>query len=276
MTAILNPDLGLRSGNLRVCLADGADDIEAAQRLRYHVFYEERHAKPSPEMAAAKRDLDAFDDVCDHLLVIDDAHPSGRPTVVGTYRLLRRSAADVHGRFYTADEFDISPLLSVDGEVLELGRSCVAAEYRNRATMQLLWRGIALYLEHYDIQLMFGCASLDGTDIDTLKTQLAYLYHHHLAPEALRPVAVPERYVSMDLVAKDDLPVARALAQLPPLVKGYLRLGGFVGDGAVVDKQFNTTDICMIVKSDLITGRYRDRYEGGSGRVRPKVGDEGV
>ena len=276
MTETLQPHLGLRSGNLRVCLGDGADDIEAAQRLRYHVFYEERHAQPSPEMAAVKRDLDGFDAICDHLLVIDDAHPSGAPTVVGTYRLLRRSVALAHGRFYTADEFDIGPLLTVEGELLELGRSCVAAEYRNRSTMQLLWRGIALYLEHYDIQLMFGCASLDGTDIDALKTQLAYLHHYHLAPEALRPVAVPERYVAMDLVAKDDLHATRALAELPPLVKGYLRLGGFVGDGAVVDKQFNTTDVCMIVKSDLITGRYRDRYEGGSGRGRGKAGDEGA
>ncbi|WP_372054905.1 GNAT family N-acetyltransferase [Tistrella mobilis] len=276
MTETLQPDLGLRSGNLRVCLADGADDIEAAQRLRYHVFYEERHAQPSPEMAAVKRDLDGFDAICDHLLVIDEAHSSGAPTVVGTYRLLRRSVALAHGRFYTADEFNISPLMTVEGELLELGRSCVAAEYRNRSTMQLLWRGIAIYLEHYDIQLMFGCASLDGTDIDALKTQLAYLYHYHLAPEALRPVAVPERYVSMDLVAKGDLHATRALAELPPLVKGYLRLGGFVGDGAVVDKQFNTTDVCMIVKSDLITGRYRDRYEGGSGRGRGKAGDEGA
>lgn len=265
-TAELNSDLGLRAGTLQVRLALGAEEVDAAQALRYHVFYDEHGAAPTEEMARLKRDADGFDEVCDHLLVIDDSHPSGQPTVVGTYRLLRRSIADATKGFYTADEYDITKLIAVPGEILELGRSCVHANYRNRATMQLLWRGIAMYLERFDIQLMFGCASLGGVDIDELKLQLSYLYYNHLAPADLCVSAVSERYVAMDLVGRDGIDDLRALASLPPLIKGYLRLGGFVGDGAVVDKQFNTTDVCMIVKSDLITSKYRDRYEGGSGR----------
>ena len=102
--------------------------------------------------------------------------------MIGTYRLLRRSVAERHGGFYTQTEFDIAPLLAVPGELLELGRSCVAAAYRTRPTMQLLWRGIAKYVFEHDIKIMFGCASLPGTDIAELAPALTYLHHFHLAP----------------------------------------------------------------------------------------------
>jgi putative hemolysin len=122
--------------------------------------------------------------------------------------------------------------------------------------MQIMWRGIAEYVLHHQVQIMFGCGSMHGTDPDALGAQLSYLYHHHLAPPALRPVAVPERYVDMRRLEPDAFNPKRALASLPPLIKGYLRLGGFVGDGAVVDYEFNTTDVCVVVKTDLVTDRY--------------------
>jgi putative hemolysin len=218
-------------------------------------------AKPSVEMARLKRDFDSFDGACDHLLVVDHGRGSGAQAVVGTYRLIRRTAAERHGRFYSAAEYDIGKIAAYPGEILELGRSCVDASARNRPTMQLLWRGIAAYVFHYDIALMFGCASLPGIDADALAVPLSYLYHHHLAPPALRPRALLERYVDMrrlDPVAFDP---ARSLAELPPLIKGYLRLGGFVGDGAVIDHQFNTTDVCVVVKTDLITDKYHRHYK---------------
>jgi putative hemolysin len=108
---------------------------------------------------------------------------------------------------------------------------------------------------------MFGCASLPGTDPATLAVPLSYLHHHHLAPPALRPRALPHRRVEMRQVAACDLDPMRAMGMLPPLVKGYLRLGGFVGDGAVVDHQFNTTDVCIVVKTDLVTEKYYRHYE---------------
>jgi putative hemolysin len=247
----------VRQGDLEVRLARSEAEVSAAQRLRYQIFYEEMAARPTADMAAASSDFDDFDRICDHLLVIDTT----KDAVVGTYRLIRRSAAMRHGRFYSADEYDIAPLLAYPGEILELGRSCVAEGYRTRAAMQLLWRGIAAYVFRHQIGLMFGCASLPGTDIGALRLPLSYLYHYHLAPPELRPRAVESRHVEMALMAKEEIDTHRGIAELPPLIKGYLRLGGFVGDGAVIDDQFNTTDVCVIVKTDLVTAKYYKHYE---------------
>lgn len=254
-------DLGdLRSGTLEVRLARSVADVEAAQALRYRVFYDEMNAKPTPEMAAARRDFDSFDDVADHLMVIDHALGDGPESVVGTYRLIRREAAAKHGGFYTADEYDIARIVAFDGPILELGRSCTDARYRNRPTMQLLWKGIAAYVFHHGIELMFGCASLPGNDVEQLAPALSYLYHNHLAPEELRPRALPERFTDMNRLPPDGYDAKRVLAGLPPLIKGYLRLGGFVGDGAVIDPQFNTTDVCVIVKTGQVTESYYRHY----------------
>jgi L-ornithine Nalpha-acyltransferase len=249
------------SGPLQVRLAETPADIDAAQALRYRIFYERLGARPLPEMARRRRDIDRFDDDCDHLLVLDHSCGAGADTVVGTYRLIRRETAARLGAFYSANEFDIAPLVDQPGEILELGRSCVDPAYRQRSAMQLLWSGIAAYVFYYEITLMFGCASLPGTDPDALAMPLAYLHHHHLAPPPLRPRALPERYVDMRRLPPNSIDPARALAALPPLIKGYLRLGGFVGDGAVIDAQFNTTDVCILVKTDLVTEKYSRHYE---------------
>lgn len=253
------------ASGLDVRLAATAEEIVAAQRLRYRVFYEEMGAKPTPEMAAASRDFDAFDDVCDHLLVIDSKRGNGADGVVGTYRLQRRESPKF-SRFYSAGEYDISKIQGFSGNVLELGRSCVDAAYRTKMTMQSLWRGIAGYVFTHNIDLMFGCASLPGTDPQALALPLSYLYHHHLAPEDVRPRALDKLYTRMDLLPANGFDPKRALVQLPPLVKGYLRLGGFVGDGAVIDYQFNTTDVCVIVKTDLITDKYFRHYDRTASR----------
>jgi len=255
-------------GNLRIRLAEDSAEIRAAQALRYRVFYESMSAKPTAEMAAAQRDFDSFDDYCDHLLVFDEERGPGADAVVGTYRVMRREGAARRGQFYSSDEYEIGKLTSYPGEILELGRSCVDPTYRNGATMQLLWRGIAEYVFFYDISIMFGCASLPGTDPEELRMPLAYLYHHHLAPPALRACAVPERYVAMDLLPQEEVSIPQGRQGLPPLIKGYLRLGGFVGDGAVVDPDFGTTDVCVVVKTDWVTDKYLRHYkreeQGGS------------
>ena len=250
----------IRAGDLELRLAETTDEVEAAQALRYRVFYEEMSAKATPAMAAVQRDFDSFDPYCDHLLVIDRQRGLGAVGVVGTYRLLRRETAALRGQFYSDDEYDIGPLLAHPGEILELGRSCVGADHRSRAAMQLLWRGIADYVTHYDIRLMFGCASLPGVDPQNLAMPLSYLYHYHLAPPELRARALPDRHVDMRMVAPEEIDQQAAAQLLPPLIKGYLRLGGFVGDGAVVDRQFHTTDVCVIVKTDWVTSRYMRHY----------------
>ena len=267
----------LRAGTLGVRIATDAAEIDAVQALRYRVFYQEMGATPDPALAADARDRDAFDDVADHLLVVDHALGSGLDNVVGTYRLIRQSAAARIGRFYTAGEYDIAALATFPGPILELGRSCVAAAYRNRAVMQLLWRGIAAYVFRHRIGLMFGCASLPGTDPDALAEELTYLYLHHLAPPALRVRALPHRYVDMVRLPAEAVDPRRALTALPPLIKGYLRLGGFVGDGAVIDQQFNTTDVAVVVQTDLVTDKYYRHYERESAAAPPgdMAGDMG-
>ena len=249
-------------GNMEVRLAASVEEVDAAQSLRFRVFYTAGGATASAETAALERDRDAFDAVCDHLLVIDRARgESPAENIVGTYRLMRREHAEKAGRFYTSAEYDISRILAIPGPILELGRSCTDPGYRNRSTMQLLWQGIAQYVFANDIEMMFGCASMSGTDPQALALELSYLHHFHAAPEEFRPRALPHLYTTMDLMPKDSVSPKQALNTLPPLVKGYLRLGGFVGDGAVIDRQFNTTDVCVMVKTDLVTDKYFRHYD---------------
>jgi L-ornithine Nalpha-acyltransferase len=251
----------IRSGNLGVRIAGESAEIDAVQALRYRVFYQEMGARPDAATAAARRDRDIFDTVADHLLVIDHGLGEGVENVVGTYRLIQREAADRIGHFYSAHEYDITRIEAVPGRILELGRSCVDSPYRGRAVMQLLWRGIAAYVFQNKIELMFGCASLPGIDPDAMALELSYLYYNHLAPAKIRPRALPHRYIEMRRMDRDEIDSRAALSALPPLMKGYLRLGGFIGDGAVIDPQFNTTDVAVVVQTDLMTDKYYKHYE---------------
>ena len=246
------------SGTTEVRLATNIADVRAAQALRYRVFYEELGALASPAIAALELDFDGFDLLADHLLVVD--HALGG-TIVGTYRLMRRRVADRGIGFYSAREYDISGLIAHPGEIMELGRSCIDSQYRNRAIMQLMWRGIAAYVSHHEIEIMFGCASLPGREPNCHAMALSYLHHFHLAPVLLRPRAHDEQLVRMDRLSRDEVDQRIAFSGLPPLLKGYLRLGGWIGDGAVVDSQFNTTDVCVVVRTDSVSARYYKHYE---------------
>jgi putative hemolysin len=254
----------LRAGHLGARIASTPAEIDAVQALRYRVFYEDMGARPSAAAAALRRDVDAYDAVADHLVVVDHRIGAGPEGVVATYRLIRAAAAARIGAFYSADEYDISAMLAFPGKVLELGRSCVHPAYRDRAAMQLLWRAIAVYVRQHGIDLMFGCASLPGTDPDAVGVELTYLHQSHLAPAEMRPVALPQRYVDMRRVDTGTIDARRALTRLPPLIKGYLRLGGFVGDGAVIDMQFNTIDVAVVVKTDLVTDKYLRHFDRDS------------
>jgi L-ornithine Nalpha-acyltransferase len=194
----------VRVGDIEIRLAESEEEVRAAQALRYRVFYEEMAARPTPEMQRIRRDFDSYDPFCDHLLVIDRSLAPGKG-VVGTYRLLRRTGATQRGQFYSVDEYDIRSIQAFAGEILELGRSCIEAAYRQRPVMQLMWRGIADYVMYYEIGLMFGCASLPGVDPAAHAVALSYLYHYHLAPANLRPRALPERYAGHAATAGQGL-----------------------------------------------------------------------
>lgn len=254
--------------NLDIRLAETQDDIIAAQRLRYRVFFEGMGAVPDKDVAETQRDFDRFDDYCDHLLVIDkEKEVAGQEAVVGTYRLLRRSIAQQHEGFYSADEFDLSRLKHYPGEIVELGRSCVDPSYRGKAVMQLLWRGIAEYITEHKISLMFGCASFPGTDPKAMASALSYLHHHHGAPKEWAPKALDNRFVDLKILKKKQIDTRQALREMPPLIKGYLRVGGVIGKGGVIDHQFNTLDVCLLVETGNVTGRYQRHYLQSSDTV---------
>lgn len=261
-------DFKIRNGNHLVRLARDWSEVEAAMALRYRIFYEEMQARPTSEMALRKQDFDRYDEVADHLLVLDEEIGDGPEAVVGTYRLIKRDAAAQCGTFYSAAEYDVGILTSLPDEILELGRSCVDLEYRDRRVINLLWQGIAHYCVNYDIRIMFGCASLPGKNIDAHALPLSYLYNNHLAPAPICPKALPERYVDMNRLPTTEIVAKEAVKFVPPLIKGYLRIGGFVGDGAVVDEQFNTTDVCIVVKTKLITDKYARHFERHGSNLR--------
>jgi putative hemolysin len=256
-----------RLGSLEVRLATRRKDVKRAQRLRYNVFYRDGGAIADAATLLARRDKDAYDRVCDHLLVVDHAapRPLGRkPPVVGAYRLLGQDAADRAGGFYTENEFDVSGLLERHSGLrfLELGRSCVLPAYRTKRTVELLWHGIWAYVLRHRYGAMIGCASLEGVDPDRLATQLSFLHHYARAPDAWRASALPERRVEMNRMAKEAIDPKAALRELPPLIKGYLRVGAFVGDGAVVDRQFGTTDVFVVLPVAAIAARYVAHFGG--------------
>jgi putative hemolysin len=268
----LDPVLG-RLGSLEVRLATTAREIRRAQKLRFKVFYEEMSAVPNGAARLSRRDVDAFDAVCDHLLVLDHdvkARPfrPAKPKVVGTYRLLRQEVADRNRGFYTRGEYDISPLLRAHAgsRFLELGRSCVLKPYRNKRTVELLWHGIWAYVLHHRIDVMIGCASLEGTDPKKLALPLSFLHHYAAAPAEWQARALPERYTAMDLLPKEAVDPKAALHELPPLIKGYLRLGAAFGAGAVIDRQFGTTDVLVILPVSAINPRYIDHFGPAANR----------
>ena len=248
----------VRYKNFEARLAKNFKDIDIAQNLRFKVFYEELKAKPTIKNILYEKDFDELDPFCDHLLVIDNNKKSKRESIVGTYRLIRRPMTQIHGKFYTEGEFDIKKILKEKGEILELGRSCVSKEYRNKPIIKLLWKAISAYMEHYKIKILFGCASFPGVNYKKYKQQLSLLHYYYLSPESIRPKALPPNNIKLNYCQKKDLDTYKIFKTLPPLLKGYLRLGAYVGDGAFIDKQFNTIDVCIILESNILKKRYKN------------------
>ncbi len=236
-----------------------------AQALRYHVFVHEMKADVPQAAHDAKRDFDAYDTLCDHLLVRH--HEEGKPPrIIGTYRMLRDTELPDGTGFYSEDEYDITRLKASGKKLLEVGRSCTHPDFRNKVAMQLLWRGIGEYVMHHKIDYLFGCASFAGTDPQDHAQGLSYLYHHHLADEAICPRTIDAHFVDMNLMPAEDINEKRAFFKLPILVKGYLRLGGKVGNGAFIDHAFDTTDILMIVHTASVSDKHASKYAPDSVR----------
>lgn len=258
-----------RIGNLETRLARNAREIDASQAVRYRVFVEEMKAQLPAEAMRRERDFDAYDAFCDHLLVLDRSiEGDSEDQIVGTYRLLRQDVAMANGGFYSASEFAIDPLLArhPDKRFMELGRSCVLPDYRTKRTVELLWQGNWAYALKHGVSAMFGCASFPGVHPESHALALSFLYHNTVAKGEWAVDALPHLARDMDMMPVEAINPKRALMAMPPLVKGYLRLGAMVGSTAVVDQAFNTTDVLIVLPISSISDRYLNYYGADAGR----------
>lgn len=237
------------ASNILIKLAESKKEYQEVYRLRYFdliLNYNKEHINHE------EIDKDEYDEVCDHLIAID----KDKDEVVGTYRLIKRSHAKIIGRYLTETEFDISKL--DNAEVLEVGRAVVKEEYRDGLVISMLWKGLIRYAIQYNIDYMIGTASFHGVDPLEYKDTLSYLYYNCLQNEEERCEVRKTTYTRMDLVS--DYDVLKAKKNMPPLIKGYLRLGAKIGDGAYLDIPFNSIDVLIVLKIKDINPRYLKRY----------------
>lgn len=249
---LIEPSFALR-------LARTPEDVAAAARLRYEVFVEELGGDGPLVDHAARQEKDRFDPYFDHLILVDEQRAS-EDRVVGVYRLMRLDQAAEAGQFYSEDEYDLTLLRDSGRPLLELGRSCLHRDYRGGTAMMHLWQGLAAYVEEHGIEILFGVASFHGTDIACLAEPLSLLHHRHLAPPEMRVRALPAHYQAMDLVPEDAIDRTATMRAVPALIKAYLRLGGMVGEGAFIDRPFNTTDVCLVMDTARINDKMRALY----------------
>jgi putative hemolysin len=247
--------------HFEIRIAQGEQDLRAAQRLRYQVFVQELGGDGPLVDHKERFELDEFDPYFDHLILVDKTRDaSGLEYVVGVYRMLTGAAAQKTGRFYSEGEYDLAALRGCGRSLLELGRSCVHPDFRGGMALHLLWNGVADYVAKHRIEVLFGVASFHGTDVQKLAGPLSYLHHHHLAPPDLRVSTRRDSYQSMNLQSAASIDRGQAMRAIPGLIKAYLRLGGFVGDGAFVDHAFNTTDVCLVLDTARLSARQRAQY----------------
>lgn len=260
-------DMQAVSSALTLRLARDERDLMGAQRLRYEVFVRELGAKGPGVDHDARLERDRFDPHFDHLLLVDTRRdPGNLDHVVGAYRLLPPERVAAAGGYYSAAEFDLGELVASRRRLLELGRTCVHRDLRGGAAMFLLWNGLADYVLERDIEVMFGAASFHGTDVAGLAQPLSWLHHFNRAPEGARVWARPAQRAEMNLIPAEQIDLARARAGIPPLIKAYLRLGGHVSDGAWIDRDFNTTDVCLVMDTARMSAKHREFYIRKAGR----------
>jgi len=251
-------------GPLNVRLVTTPEELDAAQALRYRIFAEEFGARFSAKNDTLRRDRDEFDPVCDHLIVIDrEIYGSISEQIVGTYRMSCHRLGETQlSSVYSQTEFDCHAMMQRHpaATFLELGRSCVLPAYRGKRTIELLWQGVWAYCRRHDVNAMFGCASLPGVNAIAHALPLSFLHHYARAGDDWQVCALRDRFVSMDLMPAEAIDTKMALASLPALVKGYLRVGARFGTGAVVDPHFKTTDVMVVLPVDAINRRYVAHY----------------
>lgn len=239
----------VKAGRYQVRFAANEIEIQAAQALRYRVFYEEKHGRPNAEMLANKRDIDEWDESGFHIIVLDcDAEQ--QPAVVGTVRLFPKTCLKQGQHFYTEETFNLDRLHDHYENSVELSRFVIDPAGRGGAILMLIWKyGMNFFLSNH-IQVAFGCASFSGADVSKHQSILNYLYEHHLAPEHLRPIPKVDDYVDLEALFKPNAEWDEAQKSIPTLLRGYIKLGAKISDAAIIDPAFNTVYVSIYVEID--------------------------
>jgi len=248
----LSPDLSTFSttlvpvvaGRYEARLTNSPQEILQAQKLRYQVMYAEKGGRPDLQKVKNKADIDEWDDCAHHIVVVDNKNKPSK--VVGTLRLVSNLSLVEDQLFYTEEAFDLSALRNHYPSMLELGRFCIDPRGRNGVILMLIWKYAMQFIVTNKIDVMFGCASFPGTDIDRHRDVLTYLYQNNLAPNELMPIPVTNHVKIADMSShKTDY--ESATKGIPTLLRGYLKLGAKTSDAAIIDPVFNTTFICIYV-----------------------------
>lgn len=232
-----------------VSLAESVEDVQHAQRLRHDVFCSEFGAQSSDDGL----ENDRFDPFCDHLVL----HQDGDSAPIAVTRVMQAEQAARAGGFYSESEFDIAPLRESGRTLLEMGRTCVRMGHRGGMAMYHLWTALAGFIAQNRIDVLFGTASLPGTDLQALAQPLGLLHHNHLAPVPLR---AQSRQPLIPALPADQIERRSAMIAMPALIKAYLRLGGVVGEGAFVDHDFRCTDVLMVMDTAAMNTRQAQMY----------------
>ncbi len=255
-------------GSLEVRLARNTAEIRQAQMLRYQVFLQDFSTREEANTASIGRDKDDYDQYCDHLLVIDTERMPGSD-IVATYRIMQQQFARGNIGFYSQNEFDLAPMINRHPHLnfMEVGRSCVLPDYRSKRTLELMWHGLWSYCLQNNFDVMMGCASLPGTNLRDLALPLSFLHHFAPASQEWQVSAQSGMAADVELMAKHSLDPKQALRQLPPLIKGYLRLGAQFGGHAVIDPKFRTTDVFVIMPVAKLNTRYITHFGADASRM---------
>jgi len=255
---VISPSILLETGSFLVKLAENPEEVEKALRLRYEIFNLEQ-GRGHDEHGKEGVDSDEFDEFCLHLLVIEKE--TGK--AIGTYRVHLGSIANTAKGFYSAREYEVKGLREIANYCMELGRSCVAPKYRTGAIVALMWGGIGELLNRADLRFMLGCVSLETMNPAVGWALHRYLQKKHLVSEILEAEPriqfklknAPEQEIHKLL--QDEVALKRFL---PPLFKGYLRLGCKICGEPALDSEFGTIDFLIIVDKQKVPERYMRHF----------------
>ena len=257
-----------RLGNFSTRLMRSEDELAEAQRLRYQVFYEEMSAKANAQQAKAKRDFDPHDANCDHLLVLEET--SVKANIVGTQRFFLKPGPNQNAVFHSQNEFDVEGLYQRhEGKTfMELGRSCIVAEHRTKRTMELMWHGTWAYALENRVDVMIGCASFQTRDVSEIAPALGLLHELASADEDWSTPATHVDAIKLSDLSKLTSDPKKTMRLLPPLLRGYLRLGAMFSDYAVPDTEFGTIDVLVIMPVEHLNPKYVRHYGSQAQRLR--------